>query len=265
MGVEPQPFLPSRRCSAVVTPDVRWIFKEGPRLLVRFPTGPRLSPSLWPPGKQRSRMREGIEKGHSSDLWPDVAIGHLQLRDGFCYRGTPKQIPPAPPANVGLRFQPFRGRSLAFRVKGAVAELVKLDFEIAFCQDDTQRQHSNRFLFDWFSCRLHSQMQASCWYFGTLHNWFDCCCFESLQSFLGIGCEDFVGCFSVVNQSAAVQDCGAHALQDLNTTCDGSLILNFTVELMVFGHSWRFWMIFTCHHCVQSGCKPKYSQSTYVL
>lgn len=57
---------------------------------------------------------------------------------------------------------------------------------------------------------------------------------------LEIGCEDFFGCFSVVNQSVAVQNCGAHALQDLNTTCDGSLILNFTVELMVFGHSWRF-------------------------
>lgn len=31
-----------------------------------------------------------------------------------------------------------------------------------------------------------------------------------------------------------------HALQDLNTTCDGSLVLKFTVELMMFGHSWHF-------------------------
>lgn len=78
-------------------------------------------------------MREGNEKGHSSDLWPNVAIGYLQLRDGFCYGGggTPKQTPPAPPANVGLRFQPFRGRRLAFGFKGAAAEMVKLDFEIA--------------------------------------------------------------------------------------------------------------------------------------
>lgn len=150
----------THRCSAVVTPDVRQIFEEGLWLLVRFPAGPRISPSLWPPGKQRSRMREGIEKGHSSDLWPDVAIGYLQLRDGFCSRGAPKQTPPAPPANVGLRFQPFRGRSLAFRVKRAVAEIVKLDVETAFFWDNKQGQHSSRFLR--FSCRVHAQMSASC-------------------------------------------------------------------------------------------------------
>lgn len=56
-----------------------------------------------------------MRRGHSSDLQPHVAIGYLQLRDGFCYggEGTPKQIPPPPPANVGLIFQLFWGRSLA--------------------------------------------------------------------------------------------------------------------------------------------------------
>lgn len=76
---------------------------------------PRLSPTLWPPGKQRSRMREGE--------WKELLLWFMTRRS---YRIPPDQEwfllqrwrytnadPPVPPANVGLKFQPFRRRSLA--------------------------------------------------------------------------------------------------------------------------------------------------------
>lgn len=73
------------------------MFEEGLELLVRLPKGQRLglslSPSFW---KEEVTLESGwggggAEKTLSSDLRPEVAIGYVHFRDGFCYRGTPTQ------------------------------------------------------------------------------------------------------------------------------------------------------------------------------
>lgn len=135
--------------------------------------------------------RGGNEKGHSSDLWSDVATGYLQLRDGFCYDGwggcTHNE---APPASAGLRFQPFRERrGLALSWNGETGFLEKCS---AVRSDNKQVQQQLSFCL-WPTLSGCTPRCKPAVVFG--NNYITdalAAVSKSFQSLPGTGCEDFI-------------------------------------------------------------------------